>query len=178
MKSISIQFHATTEEIFNFVASVSSELGLIITMMILKPFNLERVEGEFSLCNLNAKLEEGDLRLVLNTNSPCLESKSPNSFLDENPGSIVIDIGSLSSLGLQESALSFISDEKAKISVANKVASRLKNITKTGAVAVNPVNGAEAKIRSHRFTEGAKLKYDEGIKILPVAGNSLYKLSD
>lgn len=178
MKSISIQFHATTEELVNFIVSVSSELGLIITMMILKPFNLKVIEGNLTLSDLASKLKEGDLRLVLNVGRPCIESTSPNRFLDENPGSIVLDIGSLSALGLKESALSFMSDEKDKISIANKVASQLKKITRTGAVAVNPVNGAEAKIRSHRFTEGAKLKYDEGIKILPVAGNSLYKLSD
>lgn len=116
--------------------------------------------------------------MVLSTSSPSINSTSPNSFLDENPGSIVLDFGSLSDLGLGESALSFISDEKDKVSIANKVASRLKKMTKTGVIAVSPINGAEVKIRSHRYTEGAKLRYDEGMKILPIAGNNLYKIPD
>jgi len=178
MKSISIQFHATTEELLNFIVSASSELGLIMTMMILRPFNLKIVEGGLTHSELASKLKEGDLRLVLSTNSPSIDSTSPNSFLDKNPGSIVLDFGRLSDLGLGESALSFISDEKDKISIANKVASRLKKITKTGVIAVSPINGAEVKIPSHRYTEGAKLGYDEGIKILPIAGNNLYKLPD
>ncbi len=156
MKSISIQFHATTEELLSFIVTISSEFSLIITMMTLKPFKLEIVEGELTLSDLASKLEEGDLRLILNVSSPDVRSTSPNSFLDKNPGSIVLDIGDLSDLGLKESSLSFMSDEKTKISIANRVASRLKKITKSGAIAVNPINGAEAKIRSHRYTEGAK----------------------
>lgn len=178
MRSISIQFHTTADELFEFVASVSSEFGLIITMMNLKPFYLEKVEGEFNVCDFVTNLEKGGLRLVLNSNIPCLKSTSPNSFLDENPGSIVIDVGRLSESGLEESALSFISDEESKILIANKIASRLKKITKAGVIAVNPFNGAEAKVRSHRYTEGAKSMYNQGVKILPVAGHNFYKLSD
>ncbi|GGJ05859.1 hypothetical protein GCM10007978_49310 [Shewanella hanedai] len=176
MKSISIQFHATSEELLNFVISVSSELKLVVTMMTLKPFNLTIVEGKLELSEFLDKLKVGDLRLVLSTATPCIEFTSPNNFLDANSGSILIDIGPLSDLGLEESALSFISSEKDKISIANNVSSKLKRITKAGAIAVNPINGAEAKIRTHRYTQGAKVMADNGVKILPIAGNSFYKL--
>lgn len=178
MKSIAIQFHATTEELLEYVVSVSVEHGLVITMMVLKPFSLTTLDSEPSLGEITDKLQQGDLRLVLNTENPNNDVISPNKFLDANPGSILIDVGTLSDSGLKESALSFMSDQKDKVLIAGKLASKLKKLTKAGAIAVNPVTGAEANIRSHRYTNGAKLMFNEGVKILPIAGNSLYKLPD
>lgn len=107
-----------------------------------------------------------------------MDATSPNNFYDLNQGTIGLHIGRLTEQGLKESALAFMSDDKDKVAIANKVASKLKKLTKAGAIAVNPVNGAEANARSHRYTSGAKALYDEGIKILPVAGNSFFKFSD
>lgn len=178
MKSIMIQFHATLEELVEYLNSVSSDLGLIMTMMILKPFTLKQIEGGLTLDGLLQSGKDVDIRLLLTKDKPDLSASSPNNFLDLNPGAVVLDIGCLSELGLHESALSFMSDEKGKITVANKLASKLKKITKSGVIAVNPVSGAEANIRSHRYSVGAKAKYDEGVKILPIAGNSFLKLPD
>lgn len=175
MKSIMIQFHANLEELVEYLNSVSSELGLNITMMILKPFTLRVIEGEVSLDDL---VLDGDIRILLTKENPTLGALSPNKFYDINPGTVDFDIGQLTEMGLQESALAFMSDDKEKISIANKIALRLKKITKAGAIAVNPVTGAEANVRTHRYTKGAKAKYDEGVKMLPVAGNSILKLLD
>ncbi len=175
MKKIMIQFHATLEELVEYLNSVSSELGLVMTMMILKPFALNVVKGELSLDELAL---ERDIRILLTKAEPNLEGESPNKFYDLNPGTVDLDIGKLSKIGLHESALSFMSDDKEKISLANKLASRLKKRTHAGAIAVNPVSGAEANARTHRYTDGAKAMYNDGVKILPVAGNCFFKLAD
>ncbi len=175
MKKIMIQFHATLEELVEYVNSTSSELGLVMTLMILRPFTLRKIEGELSVDDLNI---DNDIRVILTSCEPSMDASSPNNFYDLNPGTIDLDIGRLTEQGLKESALAFMSDDKEKIAIANKIAARLKKITKPGAIAVNPVNGAEANARSHRYTIGAKSMYDEGIKILPVAGNSFFKLTD
>lgn len=175
---IIIQFHAVAEEIVTYLNSVSSELSLIMTVMILRPFALREINSELSLGDLMLRTSDTDIRIILTKGRPNIMANSPNQFFDLNPGVISIDIGSLTERGLQESALSFGSDDKEKIAIANKIASKLKKITKAGVVAVNPISGAAAAVRSHRYTEGAKAMYDGGVKILPVAGHCVYKLPD
>ena len=175
MKKIMIQFHATLEELVDYINLVSAELGLFVTVMILRPFTLREINGELSVEELNV---DGDIRIILTAQNPSVDASSPNNFYDLNQGTIGLHIGRLTEQGLKESALAFMSDDKEKAAIANKVASRLKNLTKAGAIAVNPVNGAEASVRSHRYTEGAKAMYDDGMKILPLAGNNFFKLVD
>lgn len=175
MKKIMIQFHATLDELVDYVNRISSELGLFVTVMALKPFSLREVDGE--LC-VNTMSIDGDVRIIFTTQKPSTDASTPNCFYDQNPGTIGLHIGRMTEQGLKESSLAFMSDDNEKIAIANKAASKLKKITKSGVIAVNPVNGGEANIRSHRYTEGAKDLYDEGVKILPLAGNSILKLSD
>lgn len=175
MKKIMIQFHSTFEELVEYMNSISSELGLVMTLMVLSPFAIRKIEGELSIDDLSI---DTDIRVIFTSQKPSMGASSPNNFYDLNQGTIGLHVGRLTEQGLKESALAFMSDDKEKISIANKIASRLKKITKSGAVAVNPINGAEANARSHRYTLGAKSMYDEGVKILPVAGNSFFKLAD
>ncbi len=175
MKKIMIQFHATLEELVEYINSVSSEFGLFVTVMLLRPFALKEIDGELSVEELSV---DGDIRIILTTQKPSMDVTSPNNFYDLNQGTIGLHIGRLTVQGLKESALAFMSDDKEKAAIANKVASRLKMLTKAGAIAVNPISGAEASARSHRYTVGAKAMYDDGVKILPLAGNSFFKLAD
>ncbi|MCU7996650.1 hypothetical protein L5L55_17425 [Shewanella glacialipiscicola] len=174
MKKIMIQFHATLEELVEYINSTSSDLGLVVTVMVLRPFGLRETDGELSVEALNI---DGDVRIIFTVQKPSMDASSPNNFYDLNPGTIGLHIGLLTEQGLKESALVFMSDDKEKAVIANKVASRLKKLTKAGATAVNPVNGAEANARTHRYTSGAEALYNEGIKILPVAGSSFFKLT-
>lgn len=173
MKKIMIQFHATLEELVEYMNFASSELGLVMTMMRLKPFTLTEACTKFLVSDLKI---EGTIRIIFTKENPNIDVGSPNDFYDSNLGTVGLHIGLMTEHSLNESALAFMSDEKEKIAFANKLVSRLKKITKSGATAVNPKNGAEVNVRSHRYTDGAKLIYDQGLKILPAAGNSLYKL--
>jgi hypothetical protein len=175
MKKIMIQFHATFEELVEFTNTTSSKLDLFVTLMVLRPFTLRERDGELSVKELNV---DGDIRIILTAQNPSLDVSSPNNFYDFNQGAIGLHIGRLTERGLEESALAFMSADKEKAVIANRVASSLKKLTKAGATAVNPINGAEARARSHRYTEGAKAMYDNGEKILPLAGNNFFKLAD
>ncbi len=175
MKKIMIQFHATLEELVEYINAVNSEFGLFMVMMVVRPFALKIVDGAMSVEDLKIN---GDIRTVFLKEKPDIAASSQNEFYDLNPGSIGLHIGRVTEEGLEESALAFMSDDKDKAVMASKFASWLKKMTKAGAIAVNPVNGVEANVSSHRYTEGAKSMYDQGVKILPVAGNSFYKLPD
>lgn len=175
MKKIMIQFHATLDELVEYANSISSEFSLVRSLMCLRPFAVSEIDRELSAEDINI---DCGVRIIFTKQKPSLNASSPNNFYDLNPGTVDLDIGRLTKYGLKESALSFMSDDGEKIAIANKLASRLKKITKAGAIAVNPVSGAEANARSHRYTGGAKALYDDGVRILPIAGNIFFKLPD
>jgi len=178
MKSILIQLHATLEEIIAYLNAARTELGLSLTMMILKPFNLKEIDGDISQEDFEPYRGEIYIRFFLTKDKPNMVASSPNKFSDLNPSAIALNVGQLSERGIKESSLSFRSNDKDDIAIANKLAGKLKRITKSGVIAVDPISGSEANVRSHRYTLGAKIKYDEGIKILPIAGSCYLKLPD
>lgn len=174
MKSMTVQFHATSDEISGFINSLCSSDDLNLVFMVLHPFSVAILRGEIHAEFLDK--HEGDVRFYLMLDDPDLDVGSVSEFLDHNHGAVALEVGRLSGGILQESSVSFMSDELGKYNFAKKIVSKLKKITKAGAVAVNPITGAEANIRSHRFTKGAKEKFDQGVRIVPVAGNSFFKL--
>ena len=173
MKKMMIQFHATIEELTDYTNSVSSELGLIKTMMTIRPFSLREMGRDFSKDDF---LSFDEVRIIFTKIKVDTDASSPNNFYDLNPGTIGLHVGRIVEQGLKESALVFISDDTEKVSIANKMLSKLKKITTAGAIAVNPVTGAEVNIRSHRYTDGAREMFERGVKLLPAAGNSYFKL--
>lgn len=174
MKSIVIQFHANAEELAGYVNLASSDLGLSPYMMHFKPFGINRISSDVTPDMLRV---DADIEIIFTNEQLDLSADSQNGFLDRNPGLTLLSVGNLTEQGLDESGLACLSDDHGQVALAKKLATRLKKITKAGAIAVNPVSGAEANIRSHRYTEGAKSLYEEGVKILPIAGTSTYKLA-
>jgi len=174
MKKIMMQFHATSSELVGYINSMRLESGWFVTTMVLRPFGLMEIGEPFST---NDILSDGDQRVVFTEAKPNLSVSSQNEFYDRNRGSVGVHIGRLTEEGLKESALAFMSGDQDKVAAAIAFVSRLKKITKAGAVAVSPVNGAEVKIPHHRYTEGAKSLCLQGVKILPIAGNSFYRLA-
>ena len=176
MRKMSIQFHATIGELVEFVETVSSDLGLLVTKMVLKPFSLKDVDGKLDIDELLTQLESSYVEFILSADKINRNATSPLNFADVNPGRTYVQIGKSVSGGLQESCLSFMSDDEDKIKIAAKVASKLKKITKVGMIVVNPDTGAEANSRNRRYTEGAKTEYDKGVKLFPVAGKNILKI--
>ncbi len=172
MKKIMIQFHATLEELVDFINSTSSELNLNIAIITLSPFSLEKVNNELSVEQIQPNKT---LRIIFTDEKAIIDTFLSNRSYDLSSGITELRIGHLTKEGLNESALAFMCNNAYKASIANKLALKLKKITKAGAIAVNPVNGAEASIRNHRYTDGARAIYHEGIKILPIAGHSFLK---
>ena len=48
MKSILTQLHAIPEELMDFAASLNEEFGLVITMVMFRPFKLKVIEGKLT----------------------------------------------------------------------------------------------------------------------------------
>jgi hypothetical protein len=111
-------------------------------------------------------------RIFLTLRPPVLPAIGMNDFLSRNPDALILDIGRQSESGLKESWLSARTDNKEAISTWRRLAKKLRAMTRTGVTAVNPKTGATARLKDHRFSEGAKLLESEGFPMLPVAGSA------
>lgn len=177
MKRFLSQFHAKPEELYQFIADLRDDVGCSLAIIGWQPFSLNIIdESEEIDPNIFKTGNERFLRIALSNNQLVL-AESEGSFFDRNPNVVTLDIGRLSPDGLEESALSFGSDEDDAIVFAKKAFSKLKKITSAGVVAVNPSTGAEGRVRTHRYTLGAKELFERGITMKSLGG-CIYKFGD
>ncbi len=121
--------------------------------------------------DLDALLLDPSVReLALTLEIPTLSVANATAFLDKHPGALRLDIGRRSEKGLRESSLSCRTSDARSLTAWKRVVRKLQCITKAGAIAVNPATGATSRLRSHRYTEGAKALDERGVPMLPVAG--------
>ncbi len=173
MRKMIIQFHATYEELVNYLNAVSHEFDLTMTAMMHFPFDLKNIESILSMDDISL---DRSTCIILTKGKPNMDASLAGKFYDVNDGAITLQIGKLTDKGLKESALNFMSNDDSKIALAKKVFYKLKKITKVGGISVNSINGMKSdKTSWHRYTIGAKKLHDEGIKILS-SGNVFFKL--
>jgi len=175
MKRFLSQFHAKPEELFQFLTNLREEVGCSLAIIGWQPFSLKIID-KFEVIDPNFFKTDNkrSLRIALSSNR-LVSAESERSFFDRNSNFVTLDIGCLSPDGLEESALSFGSDEDEAIIFAKKAFSKLKKITSAGVVAVNPATGAECRDRNHRYSLGAKELFESGIKMKSLGG-CIYKL--
>jgi hypothetical protein len=171
-----IQFHASIEEILAYVDSTRTKLTLDTVLLYESPYEVKQIQHDEAFDEKLLDSIRQDASLVLLESVDVATTSSRQAFHERNPGAVFIEIGNETSDGLYQSALSFMSDNEQELKLAKKIAARLKRITKAGPVAVNPKTGDECVVKTYRYTEGAKEKYESGIIIRPVAGGCILKL--
>ncbi len=169
MADISMQFHATEDELVPLVREFVGETGVSVCAIKCRPFEVTAVKQEV----LEAVLKSPDVpRVAFTITHPELGAKGMMQFLDQNPGALLLDIGKETDAGLQESGLTARTDDQATLVIWRKLSKRVMAATRTGVTAVNPQTGATAALKGHRFSEGAKLRERAGVQMLPVAGTT------
>jgi hypothetical protein len=173
-----IQFHADVRELLCVINDVYESSRCSICIVKSSPFSLEILNGGFSLDSERAieNARTTGLTVVLSIRPYATQANTFWEFMRENDGCVVFDVGRLTSKGLEESAVSFMSEDAPAIDFAKQIQSKIKAITKAGVIAVNPDSGAESRLRNHRYTEEAKSLYKCGVRLLPVAGNAILRL--
>ncbi|WP_029064048.1 hypothetical protein [Labrenzia sp. DG1229] len=172
MTKMSTQFHATHEELENYLTDVRDSLGLKLTMLRTLPFCLTELREEITL---KPEPEKRVVRVNITQHEPDLKISTLGDFLRKNPGSISLDVGFSADNLMRESRLAVLSDEPEKVALAKKVFAKLKKITTAGGKIVNPSYDAEVPCRAHRFTSGAKQKFKDGVKLSPMVGGSYFE---
>jgi hypothetical protein len=167
MADLSLQFHILPEEIIPLVCSFVEEVQAHVIAIRFHPFDVRLFDKE----NLAAVFGHPDVRRIAFTmKAPTLSGHTMNTFLDDNPGTMLLDIGRRQDVGFEESWLSSRTDDAATLATFRKLAKKIRSVTITGVVAINSQTGATAKLRDHRFSPGAKALEREGVPILTVTG--------
>jgi len=154
MVSFSIQFHATLDELIDFLETWMDRYA-IHAVAVHKPFRAEPI----SIPEAREIVSQPSVRSIVLTALPAnLSAATGNELLDKNPGSLVLDVGRMRERGLEESCLNTM-DASA---TWKKIATDLKRRTTAGAVGVHETTGAVARYRNRRFTTGAKALAEQG----------------
>jgi hypothetical protein len=177
MAKINFQFHATSDEILNFIKACTIEYNLYVA--ILQSFPTFRVTLPNPIDEVIDNIDGSKKNYIyLYTYIPDLEAKNQWEFLDKNPDGLYITIGKDYDNQLEQSSIGSIvlDDETQKL--WKKIIMKFKSNTSTGAWVVNPEYDAKGYYKHHRYTAGAKKAYLEGVRILPFAGWNYYILSE
>jgi hypothetical protein len=170
MSKLSIQLHALPSEVTSLLHGLLSDPAVFVTVA-------EGVPMQFRTIANRADHQLSGCSAVLFTPSePILGARTLSEFKNSNPDVLVFEIGQQTSSDLAESWLWAMTENAATMKRWKQAARQLQSLTQTGALAVNPVTGATAPMKGHRFTEGAQASYARGMTMRPAAGNSIVQL--
>ena len=168
MPDILIQLYALPEELFKMATDAVEEFDLHVVAMRYPPFASVEIERS-QLAEVFG--ETSPIREVAFTlKPPDLSAKGRMEFVSKNPCHLSLQIGRLTKVGLEESAISSRTDKGEEIAVWRRIASKIKKQTKQGITAVNRVTGVSAVYKSFRYTEGAKSIEVGGEEMVPPQG--------
>lgn len=172
MTTINIQFHALPEEVIAFAKQCMEDFNLYAVAIRYFPFEAVEVGVSKMVSLTDATPPYRELTLTLT--KPLLSVKDDSDFKEKTPNRVRILLEQIKPEGLRQSALSAQTDDAEVLAVWKEIASRLKKLTRTGVIALNPETGATSPARTFRYTPGAKVTASGGIPMLPIAGgNSL-----
>lgn len=175
MMRASIQFHADPAELYSLLRETLREGTLTLVALRLRPFSVTRVYAE----SMEDVIATGYVnRWYMCSSEPSLACDNELEFSELNKNAIRLDIGSISSCGLGQSWLVCEELPEHKSEGFNRVFSRIRKMTVAGVTATNPVSGAAVKIKSFRYSQGAKQLAVGGVIMLPPAGNAIIRLGN
>lgn len=168
MEKLSIQYHATHEDILEFISAIDERY--VVGKVILFPdFKVVEVGKEAKA----AEIEDADMLVISKSNIQ--QSDDYNSFIKMQDNNLVINAGKEDDNKLCESQMSVWTEGELDSDFV-KIVKTFKKQMNRGAWVVNPINGAKKYYKNHLYTDRAKLAYEKGIKICPVAGWNIYEL--
>lgn len=154
MATFSTQFHATLDEIVDFVEKWATTYHLYVTALH-HPFRAESL----SIGHIREVLAASDAPSIVFTAQPAdLSAATGNQFLDKNDGSLILRVGRLVERGLEQSCLSTMQSNPTWA----KINADLKRHAPAGATTLHEKTGETGTERNFRFTAGAKALSESG----------------
>lgn len=165
-----LQFHALPQEIALFISEAATQELLNLALY-----------DESARCFLGISLMDPDLKrailcantIVLSPDAIDCASTNIQALHQRNPNLFVVRLGRLKEDSLGESSISTTASCSDTAKMWHRMLSRMRRSTVSGGTAENPLSGARAVVKSHRFSKGACDAHRAGIRLDPVAGNNI-----
>jgi len=178
MSGFSVQFHALPSEIKLLMGNLIDDNNVFITCIRRNPSSSFRSEIILHLWDRDVSVDFGILKgIAFTMESPDLASKTIREFNEKNMSSLILEIGDLSPLGLNESWIYTSATDKDILRRWRKARKLLLDQLLSGAEAVNPDTHETAPMKWHRFSEGTRKAFMNGTRILPPGGKSIIRIN-
>ncbi len=172
MAGLSIQFHALPSEISLLINECFAEHPLYTIGVSFPPF----AATELTFDQVSDAIINGPYwRFIFTENKPLLPIRSAKELSEKHPDALVLDVGRKRPEGLDESWLCCRIPGATVNERWKRIAQKLRKITQSGAVAVDPKTMASTTVKNHRFTKGAKELNEQGWPMLPIAGTVILR---
>lgn len=169
MKRINIQFHATNADIFDFVLMMLNKDYKACGIRMFPKFEITLITKELNLQEINTF----DMIIISKTNIQT--ATCYRDFISMQNNNIGITVGKESNGKLFESSLWVFSEKDIDLAWKREINELKKKMIKGAWVNV-PNTNKRFFYKNHLYTNNAKLAYESGTIICPMAGWNTYDL--
>ena len=170
MARMNVQFHATIEDIFDFLVNMLN-MKYYVKGTILFP--------DFECYSISEIVSVNDIKKYdrFFISKEIIEDASTyNEFVTKQINNIGIDIGSQKE-GTMTEMIMWICSENKIDSDFRKIINKFKKSMLKGAWGVGPKPNSEKYFyKNHLYTENAKKAYEQGVKLCAYAGSTYFEL--
>lgn len=174
MADISIQFHALTGELRDFVKQCVPDFELHVIAIRYHPYDaveLEPTQIEEAFATSSPYNE-----LAFTLHRPNLPADGNLELWDQNPDILRLMVGKANEKGLKQSWLSTRTESATTFRLWKKIAKRLIKMTEKGVRTIDLKTGAMGPVVGDRYTAGAKALEATGVRMLNMGGTVDFKL--
>ncbi len=172
MSKLSLQFHATIKDIYEFVNNLLQHDTYKACGVILNPgFKLENITTDSSINDYKR------YDMIVVSRRKIISCNNYKEFIRKQDNNLGITVGDNGGDGLKESTIWINSENEVDEDWKRIINSYKKSLLK-GAWVINPNTNSKAYYKNHKYTVNAKLAYENGMKICPIAGWSMYELTN
>lgn len=169
MKRINIQFHATTDDFVNLINEMLTNTYKVWGGISFPEFEVIKITNKVT------RDELGKFDMLIVSKCELQETDDRKQFLKMQDNNLGITVGKESEDKLFESCM-WIWSESDIDKEFKQIINAFKKKMNKGAWVFNTRNNAREYYDKHLYTDRAKLAYENGIEIHPIAGWNLYEL--
>lgn len=171
MKKYSIQFHATSVDILEFLDEMIKS-GYNVCGVTLHPnFEILLEIKKSNPTDINC------LDVIIISKTKVKTADNYNDFITKQDNNIGITLGKERDGKLFESIMWIYSECKIDTEL-KKAMNNFKNKMNRGAWVKDPYSNIKKYYKNHLYTNNAKLAYENGVTICPLAGWNTYELTN
>lgn len=174
MAKMNVQFHATLEDIYDFIVDMFSRKYIIKGIIIFPEFEIHDITEDIIMEDIKSY----DIFCI--SKYEIIDIKSYKEFCKNRSNTIGIDIGTRkpSQTSITEMIMWIGSDNEID-SDFKKIINKFKRSMHRGAWGVCPGPNPEKYFyKNHLYTERAKIAYRQGVKLCAYGGWTYFELPD